>query len=124
MKAIALIAHDRCKQDMIAFARVHAPMLRQRALIATRTTGTLLERDAGLEVECVLSGPEGGDLQIGAQIAEGNIAAVIFLRDVLTSQPHEPDITALLRVCDVHNVPLATNLATAEMLVMALSGLR
>jgi methylglyoxal synthase len=124
MKAIALIAHDRCKQDMIAFARVHAPMLRQRALIATRTTGTLLERDAGLEVECVLSGPEGGDLQIGAQIAEGNIAAVIFLRDVLTSQPHEPDITALLRVCDVHNVPLATNLATAEMLVAALSALR
>lgn len=124
MKAIALIAHDRCKQDMIAFARVHAPMLRQRALIATRTTGTLLERDAGLEVECVLSGPEGGDLQIGAQIAEGNIAAVIFLRDVLTSQPHEPDINALLRVCDVHNVPLATNLATAEMLVAALSALR
>ncbi|HPG62153.1 MAG TPA: methylglyoxal synthase [Casimicrobium sp.] len=124
MKAIALIAHDRCKQDMIAFARVHAPMLRQRALIATRTTGTLLERDAGLEVECVLSGPEGGDLQIGAQIAEGNIAAVIFLRDVLTSQPHEPDITALLRVCDVHNVPVATNLATAEMLVAALSALR
>lgn len=124
MKAIALIAHDRCKQDMIAFARVHAPMLRQCALIATRTTGTLLERDAGLEVECVLSGPEGGDLQIGAQIAEGNIAAVIFLRDVLTSQPHEPDITALLRVCDVHNVPVATNLATAEMLVAALSALR
>ena len=124
MKAIALIAHDRCKQDMIAFARVHAPMLRQRALIATRTTGTLLERDAGLEVECVLSGPEGGDLQIGAQIAEGNIAAVIFLRDVLTSQPHEPDITALLRVCDMHNVPVATNLATAEMLVAALSALR
>lgn len=124
MKAIALIAHDRCKQDMIAFARVHAPMLRQRALIATRTTGSLLERDAGLEVECVLSGPEGGDLQIGAQIAEGNIAAVIFLRDVLTSQPHEPDITALLRVCDVHNVPVATNLATAELVVAGLSALR
>ncbi|MEQ1596585.1 MAG: methylglyoxal synthase [Casimicrobium sp.] len=124
MKAIALIAHDRCKQDMIAFARVHAPMLRQRALIATRTTGSLLERDAGLDVECVLSGPEGGDLQIGAQIAEGNIAAVIFLRDVLTSQPHEPDITALLRVCDVHNVPVATNLATAELVVAGLSALQ
>jgi methylglyoxal synthase len=124
MKAIALIAHDRCKQDMIAFARVHAPLLRQRALIATRTTGSLLEREAGLEVECVLSGPEGGDLQIGAQIAEGNIAAVIFLRDVLTSQPHEPDITALLRVCDVHNVPVATNLATAELVLAGLSALR
>lgn len=121
MKAIALIAHDRCKQDMIAFARVHSATLRQRALIATRTTGMLLERDAGLEVECVFSGPEGGDLQIGAQIAEGNIAAVIFLRDVLTSQPHEPDITALLRVCDVHNIPLATNLATAELLVAGLA---
>jgi methylglyoxal synthase len=120
MKAIALIAHDRCKQDMVNFARIHAAQFRDRALIATRTTGTLLERELGLEVECVLSGPEGGDLQIGAQIAEGNIAAVIFLRDVLTAQPHEPDITALLRVCDVHNVPVATNLATADLLMATL----
>lgn len=120
MKAIALIAHDRCKQDMVAFARVHAHTLRGRALIATRTTGTLLEREVGLEIECYLSGPEGGDLQIGAQIAEGNVGAVIFLRDVLTAQPHEPDITALLRVCDVHNVPVATNLATAELVIQAL----
>ena len=120
MKAIALIAHDRCKQDMVAFARVHAHTLRCRALIATRTTGTLLEREVGLEIECYLSGPEGGDLQIGAQIAEGNVGAVIFLRDVLTAQPHEPDISALLRVCDVHNVPVATNLATAELVIQAL----
>lgn len=120
MKAIALIAHDRCKQDMVAFARVHAHTLRGRALIATRTTGTLLEREVGLEIECYLSGPEGGDLQIGAQIAEGNVGAVIFLRDVLTAQPHEPDISALLRVCDVHNVPVATNLATAELVIQAL----
>ena len=120
MKAIALIAHDRCKADMVAFARVHTAALREKVLIATRTTGQLLEQELGLEIECVLSGPEGGDLQIGAQIAGGNIAAVIFLRDVLTSQPHEPDITALLRVCDVHNIPLATNLATAEMLMVAL----
>ena len=105
---------------MVAFARVHASTLRENVLIATRTTGQLLERELGLEIECVLSGPEGGDLQIGAQIAEGNIAAVIFLRDVLTSPPHEPDITALLRVCDVHNIPLATNLATAAMLLVAL----
>ena len=105
---------------MVAFARVHAATLRDKVLIATRTTGHLLGRELGLEIECVMSGPEGGDLQIGAQIAEGNIAAVIFLRDVLTSQPHEPDITALLRVCDVHNIPLATNLATAEMLMVAL----
>ncbi|MBL8310693.1 MAG: methylglyoxal synthase [Burkholderiales bacterium] len=121
MKAIALIAHDRCKQDMIAFARVHAHALRGRALIATRTTGTLLERELGLEVECYLSGPEGGDLQIGAQIAEGHVAAVVFLRDVLTAQPHEPDISALLRVCDVHNVPVATNLATAEIVLAGLA---
>ena len=121
MKAIALIAHDRCKPDMVSFARVHAATLRNRVLIATRTTGMMLERELGLDVECVLSGPEGGDLQIGAQIAEGNIAAVIFLRDVLSSQPHEPDITALLRVCDVHNIPLATNLATAD---LVLAGLR
>jgi methylglyoxal synthase len=120
MKAIALIAHDRCKPDMVNFARIHAMQFRDRALIATRTTGSLLERELGLEVECVLSGPEGGDLQIGAQIAEGNIAAVIFLRDVLTSQPHEPDITALLRVCDVHNIPVATNLATADLVMAAL----
>jgi len=118
--AIGLIAHDRCKADMVAFARSHADILRRETLIATRTTGTMLEREVGLEVECVLFGPEGGDLQIGAQIAEGNIGAVIFLRDVLTSQPHEPDITALLRVCDVHNVPVATNLATAELVIQSL----
>jgi methylglyoxal synthase len=120
MKAIALIAHDRCKQDMVNFARTHATQLRLRALIATRTTGRMLERELELEVKCMLSGPEGGDLQIGAQIAEGNVAAVIFLRDVLTAQPHEPDITALLRICDVHNVPVATNLATAELLMRSL----
>mgnify|MGYP000093026293 FL=1 len=105
---------------MVAFARAHADALRRETLIATRTTGSLLEREVGLDVECVLSGPEGGDLQIGAEIAEGNIGAVIFLRDVLTSQPHEPDITALLRVCDVHNVPVATNLATAELVILSL----
>jgi methylglyoxal synthase len=120
MKAVALIAHDRCKPDMVAFARVHAAQLRRHTLIATRTTGQLLERELDLDIECVLSGPEGGDLQIGAQIAEGNIAAVIFLRDVLTAQPHEPDITALLRVCDVHNVPVATNLSTADLVIAAL----
>jgi methylglyoxal synthase len=117
MKTIALIAHDRCKQDMINFARANAVTLQSYSLIATRTTGGLLERDAGLDVECMLSGPEGGDLQIGARIAEGEVTAVIFLRDVLTAQPHEPDITALLRICDVHNVPVATNLATAELVI-------
>ncbi|TAG44811.1 MAG: methylglyoxal synthase [Betaproteobacteria bacterium] len=120
MKVIALIAHDRCKKDMVNFARVHSVQLRDHALIATRTTGGMLEQELGLTVECVLSGPQGGDLQIGAQIAEGKIAAMIFLRDVLTAQPHEPDITALLRICDVHNVPVATNLATAELVMRSL----
>jgi methylglyoxal synthase len=120
-KAIALIAHDRCKPEMLAFARVHAVTLCASPLIATRTTGTLLASELGLKIDCMLSGPEGGDLQIGAQIAEGNVAAVIFLRDVRTSLPHEPDITALLRVCDVHNVPVATNLATAELLLAGLA---
>jgi methylglyoxal synthase len=120
MKSIALIAHDRCKQDMVNFANAHATRLRAHPLIATRTTGSLLSRDVGLDVECMLSGPQGGDLQIGARIAEGKVAAVIFLRDVLTAQPHEPDISALLRICDVHNVPVATNLATAELIMAAL----
>jgi methylglyoxal synthase len=120
MSTIALIAHDRCKTDMIHFARGHINQLRKHPLIATRTTGGLLVEELGLTVQCMLSGPEGGDLQIGAQIAEGKIAAVIFLRDVRTAQPHEPDITALLRVCDVHNVPVATNLATAAMVLAAM----
>ncbi len=114
MKTIALIAHDRCKSQMIEFARTHATMLAGCSLVATKTTGSLLIDEAKLTVRCMLSGPQGGDLQIGGLIAEGRIDAVIFLRDVLTAQPHEPDITALLRICDVHNVPVATNLATAE----------
>lgn len=105
---------------MVKLARTHAEQLRSHRLLATRTTGGLLAEAVGLNIECMLSGPEGGDLQIGARIAEGKIAAVIFLRDVRTAQPHEPDITALLRVCDVHNVPVATNLATAAMVLAAL----
>jgi methylglyoxal synthase len=122
MSNIALIAHDRCKNDMINFARNHIAHLRECAIVATRTTGGLLVSELGLSVQCMLSGPEGGDLQIGALIAEGRIDAVIFLRDVRTAQPHEPDISALLRVCDVHNVPLATNLATASIVLTAMQG--
>jgi methylglyoxal synthase len=113
MKTIALIAHDRCKETMVEFARANHAFLSQCSLYATKTTGTLLKERLGLSVHCMLSGPQGGDLQIGGLIAEGKIGAVIFLRDVLTAQPHEPDITALLRICDVHNVPVATNTATA-----------
>jgi methylglyoxal synthase len=120
MKSIALIAHNRCKDQMIAFASTHAEALARCALVATKTTGGLLINEVKLTVRCMLSGPQGGDLQIGGLIAEGKIDAVIFLRDVLTAQPHEPDISALLRICDVHNVPLATNVASAELLLRGL----
>lgn len=120
-RAIALIAHDAKKETIIAFVRRHYEYLRSQRLVATSTTGTLIREKAGIAVETMLSGPLGGDLQIGALIATGQVKAVIFLRDPLTAHPHEPDIAALLKVCDIHNVPLATNLATAEVLVLALS---
>jgi methylglyoxal synthase len=119
MKNVALIAHDRCKEQMVLFVREHRELFVGCSLVATKTTGTQLRDSLALQVRCMLSGPQGGDLQIGGMIAEGSIDAVIFLRDVLTAQPHEPDITALLRICDVHNVPLATNLATAELILRA-----
>lgn len=114
---VALIAHDKKKDDMVEFVRRHREVLAHCQLLATGTTGRLVQEVTGLPVRRMLSGPLGGDQQIGAQVADGLVDAVIFLRDPLTAQPHEPDITALLRVCDVHNVPLATNLATAEMIV-------
>ena len=117
MKAVALIAHDKKKLDLAIFAREHVDVLQRFPLIATSTTGGVLESKAGLRVERLQSGPEGGDLQVGARIAEDRVQAVIFFRDPLTAQPHEPDVSALLRICDVHNVPLATNLGTAEAII-------
>lgn len=117
---IALIAHDGKKADMVALAREFQAGLARCALCATGTTGSRLEREAGLQVECLLSGPLGGDLQIGARLAGGEVDAVIFLRDPMTPQPHEPDINALVRACDVHNVPCATNVATARRLLASL----
>ena len=119
--AVALIAHDKLKTTMLAFARTHRAVLARFPLVATATTGKLLSAELGLSIETMLSGPQGGDQQIGARIAEERIAAVFFLRDPLTAQPHEPDVTALLRVCDVHNVPLATNLGSAEALIRCLT---
>ena len=116
-KAVALIAHDKKKTDLAFFARDHAEVLSQFHLIATNTTGGVLADKAKLQVERFKSGPLGGDLQVGAQIAEDKVLAVIFFRDPLTAQPHEPDVSALMRICDVHNVPLATNLGTAEAIV-------
>ena len=116
-KALALIAHDKKKADLIAFAKDHRELLARFPIVATGTTGKMLQQKAGLEVERVQSGPLGGDLQIGARIAEDRILAVVFFRDPLTAQPHEPDVSALMRICDVHDVPLATNLAAAEAVV-------
>lgn len=121
MQYLALIAHDAKKDDLIAFVRKSQDVFAGEALLATHTTGTQIERETGLPVRKMLSGPLGGDLQIGALVAEGQVKAVIFLRDPLTAHPHEPDIVALMKVCDTHNVPLATNLATAELIVQHLA---
>lgn len=114
---IALIAHDHKKAAMVALATEFADALRRCEVCATGTTGARLEAEAGLSVERLLSGPLGGDLQIGARLATGGIDVVVFLRDPMTPQPHEPDINALVRACDVHDVPCATNEATARMLL-------
>ena len=117
MKYVALIAHDKKKLDLAMFVSQHAATLKRFRLEETGTTGNILSEKTGLEIERVQSGPVGGDLQIGALVAEDRVIAVIFFRDPLTAQPHEPDVSALLRICDVHSVPLATNLATAEALM-------
>ena len=110
---IALIAHDGKKDDIIRFVRTHRALLGGLHIIATGTTGERVQQATGLTVERVLSGPMGGDAQIAARVAEGQVAAVIFLVDPLYAHPHEPDIQGLLRICNVYNVPLATNEATA-----------
>ena len=117
MKTIALIAHDKKKNEMLEFVGHHKDLLAQFHLIATRTTGTLIRDTFGLDVETMMSGPLGGDQQIGARIATEEVDFVIFLRDPLTSQPHEPDINALLRLCDVHDISLATNRKSGHILL-------
>lgn len=119
-KRLALVAHDKQKESLIQFARTHRELLAGCTLLATGTTGRLVAEALDLPVERMQSGPYGGDQQIGARVAAGEVDAVLFLRDPLTAQPHEPDISALMRVCDVHNVPLATNLATAELILHGL----
>lgn len=118
---LALIAHDAKKADMLYLAQAHKAALARMNLVATGTTGRFILDRIGLPVRLMKSGPLGGDQQIGAMIANGEVTAVVFLRDPLTAHPHEPDVSALLRVCDVHNVPLATNLATAEAVLHYLS---
>jgi len=114
---VALIAHDKRKKDMLGFVHQHISLFRECRLIATLATGKLINQKTNLELEYCLPGPLGGDQQIGARIALGDISAVIFLRDPLTVQPHEPDVTALLRLCDVHLIPLATNISSAHILI-------
>ncbi|AGX41114.1 methylglyoxal synthase [Clostridium saccharobutylicum] len=114
---IALIAHDKKKKDMIEFSKKHKDILSKYELIATGETGRLVSEATGLDVKQYLGGPYGGDQQIGSRIAEGKVNLVIFFRDPLTAQPHEPDVSALLRVCDVHSVPVVTNVSSAELII-------
>ncbi len=120
--AIALIAHDEKKEVLLQFVKEHFTFFARHQLIATGNTGRRLQRELGLTVECVAHGPHGGDLIIGGRVAEGKVHAVLFFRDPLTAQPHEPDVSALMRVCDVHAVPLATNLASAKAVVAMFQG--
>lgn len=117
---IALIAHDRKKDDMIKLAIKYKDVLGRHELYATGTTGTMVMGETGLKVTRMKSGPLGGDQQIGSMIAEGKLDLVVFLRDPLTAQPHEPDVSALLRLCDVQCIPLATNVESAEIMLGAL----
>ena len=120
MMRIALIAHDKKKQDMTSWAVKYKEVLSEHDLYATGTTGTLIMGETGLAINRMKSGPVGGDQQIGSMIACSELDLVIFLRDPLTAQPHEPDVSALLRLCDVVNIPLATNLSSAEIMLNAL----
>lgn len=118
---IALIAHDRKKETMIKLATAYEPILAKHELFATGTTGLKIMEATDLQVHRFKSGPLGGDQQIGAMISEDSMDLVIFLRDPLASQPHEPDVNALIRLSDVYDIPLATNLGTAEVLIRGLA---
>jgi methylglyoxal synthase len=121
MTRVALIAHDEKKTDLIEFAQAHEDQLREYELIATGTTGKRLMEETDLEIERKQSGPLGGDLMIGSEVAEERVDGIVFLRDPLRAQPHEPDISALLRICDVHDTAIATNLTSAEFLIEGLA---
>jgi methylglyoxal synthase len=114
---IAFIAHDEKKSALTEFVDEHANLLERFDCMATGSTGEQLNQETGLEVEQLESGSHGGDMMVGAAVAADECDAVIFLRDPLTAKPHEPDIMALLRVCDVHDVPFATNLSSADMMI-------
>ncbi|WP_303966280.1 methylglyoxal synthase [Sporosarcina ureae] len=117
---IALIAHDEKKAELVNFAIAYEQIFAKHTLYATGTTGLRIMEETELSITRLNSGPLGGDQQIGAMIATGQLDLVLFFRDPLTAQPHEPDVSALLRLCDVYGIPLATNLASAELLLRAI----
>ncbi|MEO5912175.1 MAG: methylglyoxal synthase [Pelobium sp.] len=119
-KRLALIAHDGKKAEMVGFVKDHYEILSTMDLTATGTTGGYIAQ-TGLEVDKKLSGPKGGDAQIAAMAAEGKLDGIIFFRDPLGKHPHEPDVQMLMRICDVANVPIATNPATAKLILAGLS---
>ena len=123
LHTLALIAHDNKKVDLVAWATFNRAALSLFDLVATGHTAQLVHTKVGLPVQALLSGPQGGDAQIAAMVATGVVGGVFFFVDPLSAQPHEPDIRALLRVCNVHNVPVAANLATADLIIEALCAL-
>ena len=117
MKTIALIAHDGKKTDILQFVNDNKRALSKCKLIATKTTGKLIKEKVGLKVKCYMSGPMGGDAEIASLVANKKVDAVFFITDPLDAHPHDPDIHGLMRVCNVHNIPLATNIATAQLII-------
>jgi methylglyoxal synthase len=118
---IALIAHDNKKNDLVQFVTAYQTIFSEHNLFATGTTGSRISEATGLTITRFQSGPLGGDQQIGAMIAKNKMDVIFFFRDPLTAQPHEPDVTALVRLCDVYSIPLATNMGTAELLIRGLA---
>ncbi|MGN1402454.1 MAG: methylglyoxal synthase [Bacillus sp. (in: firmicutes)] len=117
---IALIAHDKKKDDLVNFVTAYVDTFKKHSLFATGTTGKRISEATGLDIHRFQSGPLGGDQEIGARIAREEMDLVFFFRDPLTAQPHEPDVSALMRLCDVYSVPLASNIGTAEVLIRSL----
>ena len=117
IKTIALIAHDSKKKEIVEWAIKNKQVLSKYSLCGTGTTAKRINEATGLEIKGYLSGPLGGDQQIGSKLAQGEIDFVLFLCDPLTAQPHDPDVKALLRIANVYNVPIATNVATADLII-------